>query len=111
GNQRLKYYVNAMAEVARANQVQFVDLFAASQKAYASTKEPLTINSIHLKDEGYKALAPATFQALFKEEAPKTTGAAFEKLRAGINEKNEEFFSRYRTIDGFNVYGGRSHLE
>src|SRR4051812_6811626 len=111
GNQRLKYYVDAMAEVAKANNVQFVDLFSASQKAYASAKEPLTINSIHLKDIGYKALAPATFQALFKEQPPKAEGAAFEKLRAAINDKNNEFFLRYRTIDGFNVYGGRSHLE
>jgi glucose/arabinose dehydrogenase/azurin len=111
GNRRIKYYVDAMGEVAKAHGIQFVDLFSASQKAYKSSAEPLTINSIHLKQLGYKTLAPAMFEALFREPAPSTNAPGFEKLRAAVNEKNDQFFHRYRTIDGFNVYGGRSHLE
>ena len=34
----------------------------------------------------------------------------FEKLRSVINEKNAEWHARYRTVDGYNVYGGRSAL-
>ena len=109
-NRQLPPYVAAMAEVAQANGVQFVDLFAASQKAYASAKQPLTINGVHLSDEGYKALAPAMFSAVFGETAPAMTSTGFENLRSAINDKNKVWFSRYRTVDGYNVYGGRSAL-
>ena len=34
----------------------------------------------------------------------------FEKLRGAIVDKNTVWFSRYRTVDGYNVYGGRSKL-
>lgn len=110
-NHNIKYYVDAMAEVAKANGVQFIDLYTPSLEAYAKAKQPLTINGIHLKDDGYKALASAMFQQLFQEPAPKAEGPAFEKLRAAINDKNQEWFLRYRTIDGYNVYGGRSFME
>jgi lysophospholipase L1-like esterase/glucose/arabinose dehydrogenase/azurin len=109
-NERLKPYVAAMAEVAKAQGVPFVDLFAASQKAYGQARQSLTINGVHLSDEGYRALAPAMFQALFDEAAPAAADAAVEKLRAAINDKNAVWFSRYRTVDGYNVYGGRSAL-
>jgi len=36
---------------------------------------------------------------------------AFDKLRAAVDEKNDQFFKRYRTVDGYNVFGGRSHLK
>jgi azurin/lysophospholipase L1-like esterase len=106
-NENLQQYTSAMAEVAKANGVQFVDLYAASLKAYqeaAAKGESLTINGLHLSEAGDRALAPAMFQALFGEAAPTLN----EKLRAAINEKNWQWHQRYRTIDGFNVYGGRS---
>ncbi|HEY2952562.1 MAG TPA: PVC-type heme-binding CxxCH protein, partial [Verrucomicrobiae bacterium] len=107
-NRQLEPYVKAMAEVAKANNVPFVDLFTASQKAYGAAKKSLTINGIHLSDDGYQALAPAMFTALFGEKAPSMEGAAFENLRAAVNDKSKMWFSRYRTMDGYNVYGGRS---
>ncbi|MCI0745562.1 MAG: HEAT repeat domain-containing protein [Verrucomicrobia subdivision 3 bacterium] len=109
-NHQIKYYVDAMEEIAKANNVPFVDLFSVSQQAYAQAKEPLTINAVHLRDDGYRALAPGMFRQLFGEP-PATRGRAFEKLRAAVNEKNAVWFSRYRTVDGYNVYGGRSHLK
>jgi hypothetical protein len=33
-----------------------------------------------------------------------------ERIRAAVNEKNAQWEDRYRTIDGNNVYGGRSSL-
>ena len=107
-NRQLEPYVKAMREVAAANSVPFVDLFDASKKAYAKAKSPLTINGIHLSDEGYKALAPQMFSAVFGDKAPDMTSTGFENLREAINEKNKIWFSRYRTVDGYNVYGGRS---
>jgi hypothetical protein len=105
-NDRLRYYVEAMQQVAKTHGVQFVDLFSASREAYAAAKAPLTINGIHLKDSGYQALAPAIFKSLFGKDAP----APDPKLVAAVNDKNQMWHSRYRTVDGYNVYGGRSQM-
>ncbi len=111
-NANLQLYTFAMAEVAKANNVPFVDLFQLSQRVYAESKQPLTINGVHLTDEGYRLLAPGMFQLLVGEGVPRATDvASFDQLRAAVNEKNAVWFSRYRTVDGYNVYGGRSYME
>lgn len=99
-----------MAEVAKAGNVPFVDLFAISSELYAraaKTGQTLTFNTIHLTEAGDKALAPEAFRALFGETAP---GGNLDKLRAAVLEKNHDWHQRYRTVDGYNVYGGRSKL-
>ena len=109
-NANLSDYTAAMAEVARANGVPFVDLFGPSQQLYAEAAKQgrsLTINGLHLSDAGDKLLAPVIFHELFGEPAPT---ANYEKLRAAVNEKNAQWHARYRTVDGYNVYGGRSKL-
>ena len=106
-NERVQTYVTAMADVAKESGVPFVDLYAASQQAYkeaAAKGVSLTQNGLHLTDAGEKALAPLIFKQLFGEEAP----AANAKLNAAVREKNWQWHQRYRTIDGYNVYGGRS---
>lgn len=105
-NERLRYYVEAMQQVAAANGVAFVDLFSASKAACDAEAEPLTVNGIHLRDQGCAALAPAVFKSLFGKDAP----AVSPQLVAAVNEKNRQWHQRYRTVDGFNVYGGRSQL-
>ena len=109
-NANLELYTRAMAEVAKSNEVPFVDLFQVSQRLYADAarqKKSLTFNTIHLTEAGNKALAPEIFRALFNESAP---SGNLEKLRSAVNEKNWEWHARYRTVDGYNVYGGRSKL-
>lgn len=108
-NERLQNYVAAMADVAKANGVQFVDLYTPSQQLFkeaAAKGKSLTVNGLHLTDEGEKALAPHIFKQLFGEEAP----AANAKLNSAVTEKNWQWHQRYRTIDGYNVYGGRSRM-
>jgi putative heme-binding domain-containing protein len=109
-NANIKLYSAAMAEVAKAQGVQFVDLFAISQKLYAEAKKPLTFNGIHLTMEGYQALAPQMYAALLGSPAP-TLDEKSEKLVSAVQDSNAEWFSRYRTVDGFNVYGGRSLMK
>ncbi|MBI5802667.1 MAG: azurin [Verrucomicrobia bacterium] len=109
-NTNLKKYAAAMAEVAKANDVPFVDLFGISADVFdraAKQKQSLTFNAVHLTEAGDKALAPEAFRALFGETAP---GGNLEKLRAAVLDKNFEWHRRYRTVDGYNVYGGRSGL-
>ncbi len=105
-NTNLQNYTAAMAEVAKANDVQFVDLFTPSLELYKNAKKPLTHNSIHLTMEGYQALAPVIYKAVFGANPP----ALDEKLRAAVQEKNEMWFSRYRTVDQYNIFGGRSTI-
>ncbi len=107
-NANLKLYVATMAEVAKANNTPFVDLFTASQQAYADAKSPLTFNGIHLISEGDKALAPILFKGVFGDNAPNID--SLDKLRTAVIARNDVWHSRYRTVDGYNVYGGRSGL-
>ena len=110
-NQRIELYARAMLEVASANGVQFVDLFTPSDTLYAQARnaaKSLTINGMHLSAEGNHLLAPLMFRSVFGAFAPK---GDFEKLRAAVNDKNAIWHSRYRTVDGYNVYGGRSQME
>ena len=106
-NKNLAAYTIALGEVAKANGVQFVDLFTASQKLYAAAKSPLTINGIHLNDAGDAALAAVQFQALFGKAAPAIDAA----LLAAVNEKSTQWHRRYRTVDQFNIYGQRSRIK
>jgi azurin len=109
-NENIQIYTGAMAEVAAKNEVPFVNLFEPSQKLYseaAAKKESLTINGLHLSPRGDELIAGVIFQQLFNEPAP---SGDFAKLRAAINEKSAVWHSRYRTIDGYNVYGGRSQM-
>ncbi len=107
----LEAYTRAMGEVAREKGVQFVDLLEPSRAAYGRAKESLTVNGIHLRDAGYEVLSPVIYRALFGESAQETGRDAFSRLRSAVLEKNSQWFGRYRTVDGYNVYGGRSHLE
>ena len=107
-NANLQLYTAAMAEVARANDVQFIDIFTPSQDVFkeaAAKGQSLTINGLHLAEAGEKALAPLVFRSLFGESAP---SGDLEKLRAAVLDKNWQWHQRYRTIDGYNVFGGRS---
>lgn len=111
-NRRLETYTAAMADVAKANNVPFVDLFHPSQDLYAKTNEPLTINGIHLNDYGNEQIARAIDRALFPNEAePSRDPQSFAKLRAAVQDKCFTWFERYRTVDGYSIYGGRADLK
>ena len=108
-NRNIALYAAAMAEVAKANNVAFVDLFTASAELFAKSPSPLTINGIHLSEEGDKQLAPMQFRAIFGTTPP-AIGASLEPLRAAVLEKNVQWHHRYRTVDQYNIYGQRSRI-
>ncbi len=110
-NENLELYTTAMAEVAKANNVPFVDLFTESKKLYAQSSRPLTINGIHLTEEGDKFLAPVQLKGIFGKEAPMTDQPSVEKIRQAVLEKNVQWHHRYRTVDQFNIYGQRSRIK
>jgi glucose/arabinose dehydrogenase/lysophospholipase L1-like esterase/azurin len=109
-NANLAIYTRAMAEVAASLGVPFVDVFQPSQKLYAAAARDgssLTVQGFHLTDAGDRALAPILFQGLLGLQPPQGDHA---KLRAAVNAKSQQWHQRYRTVDGYNVYGGRSAL-
>jgi putative heme-binding domain-containing protein len=110
-NVRLKLYTQAMAEVAKANGVTFVDLFQPTLDLYKLAKEPATINGIHLNERGNQAVAEIIVKALFRSQPVRADGEGLAKLRDAVKDKNFYWFHRYRTTDGYSSYGGRSYLK
>ncbi len=109
-NANIGLYTSAMRDVAAANAVQFVDLYGASLNLYneaAQQGKSLTVNSHYLTDQGDHALSSILFEQIFGN---KPVRRDLEKLRQAVNEKSEQWHHRYRTIDGYNVFGGRSAL-
>jgi putative heme-binding domain-containing protein len=106
-NARLSMYTEAMKEVAAEKNVSFVDLFHATPPLYAAAKQPLTIDGVHLKEAGNRAVAEVIDEALFGE-APTRFESQLEHLRKAVLDKNLHWFNHYRVTDGYNVYGGRS---
>lgn len=119
-NVRLKLYVDAMAEVAKANEVPFVDVFTTSLKTFqgqplmvsgAAVKidGPATINGIHQNDKGDWIVATDIDHALFVARSPKVEDVA--PVLKAVNDKNWYWFHRYRVTDGFSTYGERAFLK
>jgi len=110
-NKSLAVYTRTMQDVCKARGVPFVDLFTPTRELYRAADEPLTMNGVHLLDHGNRALADVIVQKLFAGgDEPTRDEAELERLRNVILEKNLYWFSRYRVVDGYNVYGGRSKL-
>lgn len=105
-NTSLEKYTAAMQAVCADKGVMFVDLFSPTKSLYATAEKPLTMNGIHLLDHGNKALAEIIISRLFGRNAPEDV----EKLRDAVLDKNLYWFSRYRVVDEYNVFGGRSRL-
>ena len=124
-NQNLELYTQAMAKVCAAKGVPFVDLFHPTQALYQAADKPLTLNGVHLLEHGNRALAEVIDRALFGPRGTASLAAGgtaslaaggtvdrrqLERLREAILDRNYHWFSRYRVVDGYNVYGGRSGL-
>ena len=88
-NKRLALYTNAMAEVAQQNKIPFVDLFKPSQELYSKNTRPLTINGIHLTEEGNKLIAEIIDQSLFGAVS-KTDPATTQRLRKAVLDKENQ---------------------
>jgi hypothetical protein len=108
-NRRLTLYTQAMAEVAKARAVTFVDLFTPSTQLYASVGPPLTIQGIHLNSEGNRRISLVIDQALFGTP-PAYQPSFLERVRQAVVDKDFHWFNRYRTTDGFATYGDRAFL-
>src|SRR5262245_47830624 len=92
-NKRLELYTRAMGEVARAHNVVFVDVHGASQLLYHQSRTPLTINGVHLTEEGNRQIALVIGSELFGPGGWGDT-KSLDKLRRAILDKNFYWFNR-----------------
>lgn len=100
-NVQIKAYSEAMKRVAEAEQVGFVDVFTALESPLSARH--FDDNAIHLNDAGYTAFAAALFQGLLQETPPEVN----PNVRALVEEKDKQFFRRYRPLNGYYITGGR----
>ncbi|MCC9604375.1 GDSL-type esterase/lipase family protein [Blastopirellula sp. JC732] len=105
-NKNIELYAAAMKKIAEANNVLFVDVYAPMKEKMAGESD-LTINTIHLNDDGYKAFAEVLDAGLFG--AKPEYKCDLEKLYAEVYEKDLQFFYDYRAVNGFYIYGGRKN--
>ncbi|NNE91557.1 MAG: SGNH/GDSL hydrolase family protein, partial [Verrucomicrobiales bacterium] len=108
-NTRLALYTKAIADVASAKNTGFVDIFGPSQALYEANKEPLTINGVHLNEEGNRQLAEVMAKGLTGLDLK--ASPELESLREAVIDKNFHWYNRYRATDGNDIWGGRSTLK
>ena len=107
-NRELERYTEAMRRVTARLGVPFADVFTPMREAMATAKKPLTVNGMHLNDDGDKVFAVVLLTALglAPEELP-AGSKSYADLRALINEKNRLFFMRWRPLNAEYVVGRR----
>ncbi|MDE3007106.1 MAG: GDSL-type esterase/lipase family protein [Gemmatimonadota bacterium] len=108
-NARLARYAEATRAVAEAQGLGYVDLFTASQGLYGSTEAPLTINGVHLNDEGNRRIAEVILRRV-TGQAPSEDEERLASIRTAVLDKNLHWHNRYRATDGNDVWGTRSTL-
>jgi putative membrane-bound dehydrogenase-like protein len=107
-NVQLEAYTKATKAAAQEAGVAYVDLFHTSQELFRKASSPLTINGVHLTDEGNRQLAEVIARALLGKQV--SAASSLEPLRAAVRDKDFYWNNRYRARDGNDVWGGRSTL-
>lgn len=110
-NRELERYTDAMRRVAAARGVAFADVFTPTRRLMAAGPRPLTINGIHVNEDGDRLVARLLLDALGYGPGLRAATPAEVKrldgLRALIHDKNQQFFHRWRPVNGEYVYGRR----
>lgn len=103
-NRRIAVYVKVMGEVAKEQQVGFVDVFEETARGMESPGGDLTINGIHLNEPGDELFSATLFRGVFGAAPP----VIDQPLREAIVDKNRQYFRRFRPLNTFYYTGGRN---
>jgi len=107
-NAQIALYTEAMRQVAKAEGVGFADV--SRSDAFQASRDgkmpslPVTINGVHLNEQGYAFFAETLFRELIQETPPKLNDA----VRAAVVEKETKFFQYYRPLNYYYIKGGRA---
>ncbi len=108
-NVRLAAYTRATEAAAQEAGVAYVDLFHPSLDLFEHASRPLTINGVHLSEEGNRQLAEVIARQLLGK--PVGDSASLGALRQAVLDKNLHWWNRYRASDGNDIWGSRSTLK
>jgi len=108
-NKRLLAITEATRNAARENGVAFLDLFNPSLGLYSTSNIPLTLNGIHLNEDGNRMIGEVIAQGLLNKKIQ--ASPSHQPLREAVQDKNWHWHNRYRATDGNDVWGGRSGLK
>ena len=107
-NVQLAAYTKATEAAAKEAGVGFVNLFHPSLALFQASKTPLTINGVHLTEDGDRQLAEVIAKALLGKQV--SSSPSLNLLRAAVHDKDLHWQNRYRASDGNDVWGSRSTL-
>lgn len=102
-NERLAAYTQAMKEVAAEQKVGFANVFDSTRSAMELKGHDLTLNGVHLLEEGYQLFSEELFRETFGKSSPEPN----DELREVVIDKNRQYFRRYRPLNTFYYTGGR----
>lgn len=105
-NKNLALYRDVIKQVADTKGVHFVDLFEPTKQLFAQSDKQLTVNGVHLNDEGYKAIAPILADKVFGK-TNKKANLDLAQLKQQVLDKNWYWFQDYQMPNGVHVDGRR----
>lgn len=104
-NRNLEQYAETMKRVSKESGAMYIDLFHPMLSMMKDSTRKLTINGIHLNDNGYRIAGELMASSL---------GLPVEKwseklqpLKQLVDHKNKQFFYRYRAVNAEYIYGRR----
>ncbi|KPM48287.1 PVC-type heme-binding CxxCH protein [Jiulongibacter sediminis] len=104
-NKNLQLYAKAIEEVAKQNDVLYVNAFSTSKDWFSSEK--LTIDGLQLNDEGYQKFSVLLADKVFGSANRKGDQNLYDKVKEAVLEKNYFWHNDYKIPNGVHVYGRR----
>jgi mono/diheme cytochrome c family protein/glucose/arabinose dehydrogenase len=105
-NSNLALYTQAMAEVAKATGIEFVDVYKPTHDLYPTLKKPFTRNGFLPNDDGYRLLSEMLVKAIYGD-APVKTKASPKDVLAAIADKEWFWSNDFSMLNGVHVDGRR----
>lgn len=107
-NDNIALYTDAMRSVAGEHDIPFIDLFEPTHNLMTSGSEKLTHNGIHLTDRGYRKVSEIMARKLGLSTQSLEKDKHTDKLVEALNIKNQQYFYKYRAVNGEYIYGRRN---
>lgn len=105
-NENLELYTKGMEEIASVLDISFINLYSPTKKRFGDA-DSLTINGIHLNDNGYRMVSEMMAGSLDLPVSKWTASHDLISLKGVIDQKNQQFFYRFRAVNGEYIYGRR----
>ncbi|MEN8864273.1 MAG: GDSL-type esterase/lipase family protein [Akkermansiaceae bacterium] len=109
-NQNLKLYSDAIASLAKARKMKFVDLFTPTKTLFQNADGKYTTDGLHLNDLGASEVGKILAANLLDElvEIADSTTPGFVALKKLVSRKAYEVAQCYHPSNGISYYGTRA---